>query len=70
MADWLINERILVRGPDGKLYAVSQTGPPDQLTAQEEQAVAEISAQDEESFTQALNTAVSRFDFARSQQLP
>lgn len=70
MPDWISSQKILVRGPDGKLYAVSKTGAPEQLTPQEEQAVAEISDQTEESFTQALNTAVPRFDFARSQTHP
>jgi hypothetical protein len=64
---WAPNERILVRGPDGKLYAVGKTGAPQQLTAPEEQAVAEIINQAEERFTQDLNARVPGYDFGRSQ---
>jgi hypothetical protein len=64
---WLTNERILVRGPDGKLYALSKTGAPSPLTAEEEQAVAEVIDQASDWFTQHLKDAVPRFDFGRSQ---
>jgi hypothetical protein len=64
------NEKKLMRGPDGKLYAVGNTGAPEPLTEQEEQAVAQIINQAEERFTKDLNAAVSRITFGRSMTDP
>ena len=69
MANWATNENILVRGPDGKLYAVSKTGVPEQLTAQEEEAVAQILDQAGQSLAEQLNAAVPRFNFGRTQMM-
>ena len=66
---WTTSPKILVRGPDGKLYAVSKTGAPEQLTAQEEQAVAQIIDQAEGRLAEELNDAVPRFDFGRTQMI-
>ena len=64
---WTSSQKILVRGPDGHLYALSATSPPQQLTAQEELAAANLIDQTEEQFTQALNTAVPGYNFGKSQ---
>ena len=64
------NKKILARGPDGKLYAVGNTGAPEPLTEQEEQAVAQIINQAKDSFTKDLNAAVPRITFGRSQTDP
>jgi hypothetical protein len=69
MPNWATNENILVRGPDGKLYAVSKTGAPEQLTAQEEETVAQILDQAGQSLAEQLNAAVPRFDFGRTQMM-
>lgn len=67
--NWITSQKILVRGPDGKLYALSKTGVPEQLTAEEQQRVAEIIDQAEERLAEVLDEAIPRFDFGRTQMI-
>jgi hypothetical protein len=68
-SEWTSSQKILVRGPDGKLYALSKTGAPEQLTAEEAQLVADIVDEAEERLAEILNDAIPRFNFGRTQMI-
>jgi hypothetical protein len=56
--------RTLVRAPDGKLYMLTKTDPPVQLTDVEARKVEKILDRAEEKLGKIINEAIPRCEFA------
>lgn len=62
-------KKILVRGADGALYALTKTGPPQELTEEQTTKIEEVVKKAEEDLADALDKEVPQLAFGKAHSI-